>query len=323
MNYHNIAHESNQNISNFEEESEIKNEIGYPVHVYFFELSKMYMKRIAWEWHPEMEIIIVNHGQIKFLTNDSSTVLSAGQGVIINANAMHSIEPVDEEANCSMYSTVFNPAFLFGYGDVLISEKYQFPITTSSTFQYMILDENTPSQSELLEYINGVIADNIVKNFGYELSTKSKLCSFWVKLISIVSPDEGTKKSVKSISLDEERAKEIIVYIEQHFADRVSLDDIASSVHISKSECCRCFKRALNLTPIEYLMKYRIFKAASMIQDNDSVSKSFANLAYSVGFNNASYFNKVFREYLGCTPSEYRRKIKVNPNFDSFKNISL
>lgn len=309
--------ESTENTENSE------SEIGYPVHVYFHDFATLYMHQISWQWHPEIEVIIVNHGDVAFLTNESRTILHAGQGVVINANVMHSLEPATQDANCSIYSTIFHPAFLFGYGDVLVSDKYLVPVITSPTFQYLILDENEPTTVELLDQINGVIADNLVKKFGFELSTKAKLCYFWIALINTVAPGKTIKKPSKSISLDEARAKDIIMFIEQNYADKITLDDLADSVHISKSECCRCFKRALNLTPIEYLMKFRIFKSASMIQNNDPKARSFSDLAFNVGFNNASYFNKVFRQYLGCTPSEYRRKIKTDPNFDPFKNISL
>ena len=313
----------NIDIADVEETSETGSSIGYPVHIYFHEFSNMYMNQISWQWHPEIEVIIVNHGEIAFQTHDSRIILKAGQGVVINANVMHCLEPASDDNNCSLYSTVFHPAFLFGYGDVLVSDKYLVPVLTSPDFQYIVLDENDPVNNELLVHINGVIADNLVKKFGFELSTKAKLCYFWIALINIVAPGKTLKKPAKSISLDESRAKDMILYIEQNYADKISLDDLAESVHISKSECCRCFKRALNLTPIEYLMKFRIFKSASMIQNNDPKARSFSDLAFNVGFNNASYFNKVFRQYLGCTPSEYRRKIKTDAGFDPFKNITL
>lgn len=298
---------------------EMPNEIGYPVHIHFLELAKMRMNHIEWQWHPELEIIIVNHGEIAFLTNDSNSTLHAGQGVVINSNVMHSVEAVSADANCSMYSVVFHPAFLFGYGDVLMSDKYLTPVIASSSFQYLLLDQDDASQAQLLDSVNGVIADNLIRKFGYELSTKAKLCNFWITLMELVAPTKSRNiKPSHSISMDEARSKEMILYIEEHFAEKITLDDLAASVHISKSECCRCFKRTLNLTPVEFLMKYRISMAATMIQTNDEQADSFSNLAYAVGFNNASYFNKVFRMYLGCTPSEYRRKIKTDPNFNPF-----
>ena len=86
--------------------------------------------------------------------------------------------------------------------------------------------------------------------------------------------------------------------------EAVTLDDIANSIMVSKSECCRCFKRTLGITPFEYLMKYRIQESAKRIQrrPQDSISE----IAGSVGFNNTSYFNKIFKKYMECTPSEYR-----------------
>lgn len=307
----------------YTDEHEIVSEIGFPVHVYFIELSKLHMNQVPWQWHPEIEIIIVNHGEICFMTSDRKEIIGAGQGVVINANVMHAIASASEDANCSMFSTVFHPAFLFGYGDVLTTNKYLTPVISSKSFQYMLLDEEDGRLSHILECVNGVIADNMIKKFGYELTIKSKLCEFWVSLLDKVAPEEPVKRIQSNISLDESRSKAMILYIEQNFAEKITLDDLAASVHISKSECCRCFKRALDLTPIEYLMKFRISVAASYIQNRDPKANSFSELAFNVGFNNASYFNKVFREYMGCTPSEYRRKIKADPNFDPFKNIMM
>ena len=295
-------------------------EIGYPVQVFFTELLKLHMNAIPWQWHPELEVIIVNHGTIKFMTSDESIELTPGEGVVINANVMHSVVPATEDANCSMYSMMFHPKFLFGLGGVMISEKYLLPVTNNKSFQYLIIRDEDERTSHILNHVNEIIAYNLLKQFGYELKTKSRLCSFWLDLLTIVIPHEMPKKILKSITVDEARTKDMILYIEANYAEKITLDDLAASVHISRSECCRCFKRALNLTPIEYLMRFRISTAATMIQNNSPAARSFSELAFAVGFNNASYFNKVFREYLGCTPSEYKKKSRNDPSFDPFKS---
>ena len=90
--------------------------------------------------------------------------------------------------------------------------------------------------------------------------------------------------------------------------ETVTLEDISSSIMVSKSECCRCFKRTLNVTPFEYLMKYRILESTKRMDRKplDSISE----IAGSVGFNNTSYYNKIFKKYMDCTPTEYRNTIK-------------
>ena len=240
-------------------------EIGYPVHVYFIELAKMYMQRIRWHWHPEFEVIIVNHGEADFFTDDKKIRLKAGQGILINQNTMHSIQSADPDASCNLYSTIFHPSFLFGYGNTVMSGKYLSPILSSPVFRTMLLDEQDPVAEKILDAINSVIAVNMTKKYGYELVTKSYLCQLWVTLLENVIPQNVKTYKNGSLSLDESRVKEAILYIESHYAEHITLDELASSIHISKSECCRCFKRTLELTPIEYLMKYRIFRAASKI----------------------------------------------------------
>ena len=229
-------------------------EIGYPVHVYFIELAKMYSNSIQWHWHPEFEIVIVNHGEADILTDDKKIRLKAGQGILINQNTMHSIQPADGDANCSLYSTVFHPSFLFGYGNTMMSGKYLTPILSSPVFRTMLLDEQDPVAEKILDAINSVIAVNMTKKYGYELVTKSYLCQLWVILLENVVPQNVKIYKNGSLSLDESRVKEAILYIENHYAEHITLDELATSIHISKSECCRCFKRTLELTPIEYLM---------------------------------------------------------------------
>lgn len=291
-------------------------DVGYPVQVYFIELKNMYMHRIRWHWHAEVEVILVEHGEAIFLSDDRQIHLSAGQGVLINQNLMHSILSVDDTSSCGLYSMKFHPSFLFGYGNTMMSGKYLIPILSSPAMKIITLRGQDEWHEKFLDIAKKIISVNMEKKYGYELVTKSYLCQLWGLLLEQVIPQNINKTKETTVSLNEARVKEAILYIEKHYSENITLDDLASSIHLSKSECCRCFKRTLQLTPFEYLMKYRIFRAASMIQMNDPSIRSISSLAFSVGFNNASYFNKVFKQYLHCTPSEYKRKIKNNPVSD-------
>ncbi len=304
-------------LQTLEENTSELGDVGFPVQVYYIELSKMYMQRIRWHWHPEIEILIVNHGQADLLTDDKKVRLRAGEGILLNQNVMHSIQPIDEDANCSFYIVVFHPSFLFGYGNTVMSSKYLVPVISSPAFKIMELNEHEPKLEAILNLTNNVIAANLTKKYGYELVIKSYLCQLWTALLDYVIPQNITKSKEVTISTDETRVKDAILYIELHFHEQITLEQLATSIHISKSECCRCFKRTLQVTPIEYLMKYRIFRATQMLQRNDPEALSMSSLAFSVGFNNASYFNKVFKQFLGCTPSEYKRKLKNDPTAEA------
>ena len=296
------------------------NEISYPVHVQFIDLHKMYMQRIRWHWHPAIEVLLAAKGKLVLVTDNKETCLEEGQGIFINQNVMHSVQPVDVEADCSLYSTMFDPAFLFGYGNTTITGKYLSPVLNSSSLKTLFLDSRDAVSGKLLDNIHSVISVNTDREYGYELITKSLLCQFWVHLLELLIPHTAPGGQPHSLSLDEIRVKDAILYIESHYSEQITLEQIASSVHISKSECCRCFKRVLQFTPIEYLMRYRILKAATMIQDNDPAYRNISDLAFNVGFNNVSYFNKVFKQYVKSTPSEYKKNLK-NASGKSAENI--
>lgn len=292
-------------------------EIEFPVQVFYIELDKLSMSKVRWHWHAEIEIIIINHGAATLLTDDQKFYLRAGQGILINQNVMHAIHPADENTNCTLYAVTFHPSFLFNYGDTIMAGKYMTPITSSPSMRTIELYEEDRWQEKILDLTNSIIAANLTKRYGYELVIKAHLCNLWACLLEKVVPQNVKANKQTMISQDETRVKSAIMYIEEHFHEQITLEDLADSIHVSKSECCRCFKRTLQLTPIEYLMKYRILQAANMLQRNDPKARSMSELAFSVGFNNASYFNKVFRQFLGCTPSEYKKRIKNDPTKDA------
>lgn len=284
--------------------------VDFPVTAYFSDLSRMYSGVIRWHWHEEIEIIIINSGQCNVMIDNITIPLNAGQGIMINQNVLHSIRPINDE-QCTFYSLIFLPIFLLGYSATYYSSLYLTPILSSSDLKYITLEESVDWQEELIAHLNNAIAANLTRKFGYELITKAELCLFWAGILEHYASENTAKsKNISENSLDSIRVKQALMFIEEHHMEPISLLEIADSIHVSKSECCRCFKRTLRMTPIEYVMRYRIFEATRKIKRGDEESKSMSTLAMSVGFNNASYFNKLFKKYLNCTPSQYKVLLK-------------
>lgn len=275
----------------------------YPVIVYYLDLRTSYMNRVRWHWHDEMEIFIINNGLAEVSTDDASYTLKPGQGIIINQNVLHSIQSKHDE-NCTFYSIAFHPDFLFGYKNNYLQTQFLLPIQNFRLFKMLVLDENNDWHERMLDAINDAIAVNTTKPFGYEIATKGHLCRFWSELVGQLPQVETALPP--HVSLDEQRVKQAMLFIRTHHAEPISLDEISGSVHISKSECCRCFARTIQMTPFEYLMRYRILEATKKLMEHPGEPMSIADLASSVGFNNTSYFNKLFKKFLGCTPTYYR-----------------
>ena len=101
------------------------------------------------------------------------------------------------------------------------------------------------------------------------------------------------------------RSIRLIRFIEENYAARISVADIAGSAAVSQSECLRCFRGTIGASPIRYLKQFRIQKAAQLLS---STREDVAEIGAQCGFEDASYFTKTFRELKGIAPSAYRRE---------------
>ena len=285
----------------------------YPVGVYYVEPGEMFMEHVRWHWHTEIEIDLVREGCAQYRIGENTYIVCQGQAVFINRNIMHSIESEGDD-KCVIMSLIFSPSFLFPENQSSVSNNYMKPVLEDPTFRFHLFNPRERWDRSVISYLEDIFYANLQKEFGYELQTKSLLCQVWLLFLSKTSMTTEKAKNdapTKSMTADEMRIKDAILFIEQNYQDQITLEDISNSIHVSKSECCRCFNRAVNMTPFEYLMHYRILKAADIIQKNLKNPVPISELAISVGFNNTSYFNKRFREYFGCTPTQYRKNAKT------------
>ncbi len=105
-------------------------------------------------------------------------------------------------------------------------------------------------------------------------------------------------------SADSDRLKLMLDYIQDHFSERVNLEQIAGAAGISVRECTRCFKRCIETSPAAYLNQYRLRIACRMLRET---AESVLAVSEACGFSSPSYFTKAFRDALGSTPLEYRK----------------
>ncbi|MCM1065575.1 MAG: helix-turn-helix transcriptional regulator [Eubacterium sp.] len=105
---------------------------------------------------------------------------------------------------------------------------------------------------------------------------------------------DTVKESTELTSL-----KNMLSYIEEHFAQRITLDNLAASGTCCKSRCSFLFKKFLHETPMTYIAKLRLQKSLVTLLDSD---KSIFDIAYECGFCDASYYCKTFQRYYGISP---------------------
>jgi AraC-like DNA-binding protein len=95
-----------------------------------------------------------------------------------------------------------------------------------------------------------------------------------------------------------------MAYVHARYAEQIRLKEIAAYVGLSEQHLIRSFRKEIGITPIEYLKRYRIKQAKTLLEEGN---KNVTKVALEVGFSDSSYFARVFRREIGVSPSAYRR----------------
>ena len=99
------------------------------------------------------------------------------------------------------------------------------------------------------------------------------------------------------------RLQNIFNYVEQNFQEEINIKTVADIAHLTVPAFCNYFKKIMNITFTDFINQYRIEQACILLQQDKSVGE----VCFECGFNNVPYFNKVFKNILKKTPSEFKK----------------
>ena len=105
-----------------------------------------------------------------------------------------------------------------------------------------------------------------------------------------------------------EMIRPALEYIKEHFQENITIQQLAAVVHLSESYFMNQFQRHVGFTAIEYISHFRINQACRLLGDT---RKSVLEVAFDCGFRNISNFNRQFRKVTGCSPTEYRKRMRT------------
>ena len=100
-----------------------------------------------------------------------------------------------------------------------------------------------------------------------------------------------------------EKMKTILKYVEEHYSEHITIDDMAALTYYSKSHFMKFFKQQMGTGFIEYLNDYRLTMAERLLKSSDA---SVLEIAEQSGFDNLSYFNRIFKRKYGISPGKWR-----------------
>lgn len=224
---------------------------------------------------------------------------SASQGGGLQGDAPQTSAPQSGR----LRSVVFHARLVAGGFDSVFWQKYLQPLTADSARQSVLLDAGAPWHAGALRAVETAWNSCAQQISGYEFEVREALSRLALLLCRHSAP--ARTNSPERTQREEERLKQMLRFIEEHYASELTAAQIAQSARISESECLRCFRRTIGAPPSQYLKQLRVQKAAQLLSDT---ACGIAEAGALCGFQDASYFTKIFRETKGCTPSEFRRR---------------
>jgi AraC-like DNA-binding protein len=142
------------------------------------------------------------------------------------------------------------------------------------------------------------------KPIAFELLIKAKLYNLFADFFANLQKIDQVQPITTSL-YKIERLKKVLQFIDESYSSKIQIKDIASLISMSEGHFCRFFKTMVRKTPMEYINTVRINQAAKQLSHSD---KKVIDIAIEVGFENPSYFIKLFKLHKKCTPSDYRKK---------------
>ena len=250
---------------------------------------------IPWHWHDEFEFGHILGGSMQYKTNHHEFILHEGDGIFINSGVLHYLHPLKPVEDVRLQSQFFDRSFLAGASGSILDIKYIAPVLEQRQLDAVPLYCSHAGSAKFLEKMRE----------GAELSIFSEL---W-EIVYSWAMDEN-KKGTGYNTLEDERIKQMLSYIQEHYSEKITVEDIASSIHISQRECYRLFQTSLGETPGEFMVSLRLQKAQELLRYTD---KSVLEVAVETGFGTSSYFGKIFKQYHHITPKQYK-KLNVDKN---------
>ena len=251
---------------------------------------------MRYHWHVEFEIVRILTGTLLVTLDEKSFTAEAGDVVFIHSGVLHSGIPQD---GCIYQCIVFDLNSLVR-SHAVISPYLQRIVHQ----EVMVFHHMSKAQAAAIQAADDIFTAFEEEKDGYQMTVIGQFYHFF----GIVFGNHYYLETVKRIRRDYRRVmqlKQVVDYIEKNLSRQIALEDLSGAVSMSPRYFCRFFSEMTHQTPMDYLNRQRIEQACIKLTTTDA---SVTEIAYDTGFNDLSYFIRIFRKYKGTSPGRYRRR---------------
>lgn len=237
--------------------------------------------------HNHLELFYIVGGKGQFLIQDQLYPVNVNNLVIINPGVTHT----EVSLNAQPLEYI-----------VLGIEGVELAATGDANGQFSILDHF--ESLEITGCLRNILREMEQKNTGYEDVCQAYMEILIIRLMRNIS---FAVPSAPQMMPGNRQCAAVKRYIDLHFKEALTLDQLAEEAHMNKFYLSHSFKREYGVSPINYMITRRIEESKYLLAETDL---SLSQIAQLLGFSSLSYFSQVFRRTQDVTPMEYRHSTK-------------
>jgi len=251
--------------------------------------------------HAKYEIYYFHSGKCSYWIGGSSIELMPGDLIVMNGMREHG--PVMDDAYNYIRTTVLFDGASIGPLQLLPNFVDVLKPFRMSTHYHWRLDD------ELKEELESILA----KMNKYEKRTDNaaynrQCLAFYELLVFIYERFQDTSDGTKAVPNEKEKiVANVLDYIELHYMDSLTLDELADQMHVSRFYLMKLFKQYTGTTLLDYIHERRIKQAKALFYMNPE--QSVTDICFQTGFKHLSHFSRTFKKIAGLTPEQYRKQL--------------
>ena len=238
-------------------------------------------------FHDEYEIYYLMNGSRQFYINDKVYPLSSGSLAFVDGEDMHRTFSLNDEAHTRFVVCIKKSKL-----------QKEFMNLTKPFLTGGALSLNLSHQKEIQKLIDMIKKECEEAGFMHHEAIYALVTKLFIDTSRLYC------ESAYIVNDCCDKAVSIIDFINSHYSEKFTLEDISNSCNISISHLTRLFKASTGYSIIEYTNNLRIKKAAEFIKNTEL---SISEIALKTGFSSFSYFGKMFSKNYGTTPLKYRK----------------
>lgn len=275
-------------------EDKARGQSGFPIEVYHIDQHHpRYVMPL--HWHDECELIWVRSGRFDYEVGAERAVATAGDLLFVNSGLLHGGMP----QNCVYQCVVFELGMLTR-GDELCRAL----LAPFAEGRMQVQLRLPAADLALAAAVHDLFEVLWAQPEGYALQVHGLLYRFFGLAMAggytrpAAGDGVGAQKKLRQL-------KKALALIENEYTQPLTLEQLARAAGMSPKHFCQMFHQLTRRTPIDYLNHHRIEAARTLLAQG---AANATEVAYECGFNDLSYFIRVFKRYAGVTPKQYAKR---------------